>query len=205
MKRDQRPALGAVVLVAGKSSRMGRNKILLKFGASTVLQTIVETVKECELSDVVYVTGHEAEEVESVLALNGQRFIRNREYETGLHSSIKAGLRELDSGLDGFFVFLGDQPDLHRSTVRDLSAAFTANKDHSLFAPEFNGERGHPVLISMKHKTQIMETSGGDRGCHYLFQRYPDEVFKINAQSELRDIDTLEDYRRVTGELDFGS
>ncbi len=111
--------IGAIILAAGLSHRMGRNKMLLPFGATTVIETVVGEVAACDgVQDLVVVTGHERERLEAQLAHSPMRCVFNSAYaQAGMLASIQMGLRALSSETHAALLVLGDQPSIQRDIV----------------------------------------------------------------------------------------
>ncbi len=134
--------LDCVVLAAGSSTRMERWKMTLPCGEVTVVECTVRSALEA-CARVVLVTGFRAEELERLFA--GERRVhpvRNRRYEEGMFSSIKAGAAEVASG--AFFLALGDMPLVSPAVYRTLAAHRTA----AAVIPKYRGKKGHPLLLS---------------------------------------------------------
>lgn len=190
-----RPKIAALALTAGHSRRMGVNKLFLTLNGVSLLEIAIQNLRRLDVDEVFFVTGFEADKLEPILSAEGFRSVRNWEFETGIHSSIQAGLVNVPKDFAAFLVFLCDQPLLRISDVNNLIDAFEKSKA-TIVVPTYKGQRGNPVLISMKHREKILSTSGGDRGCHYLFSEFPDEIleFPVNNAGVLRDVDTPETY-----------
>jgi molybdenum cofactor cytidylyltransferase len=114
--------LGILLLVAGGSSRMGTQKLLLPWGESTVVGGALEAALAAGAAQVIIVTGCDAARVEeacrSVCVSRTVQFVFNPDWASGMLSSIRAGLGALDPTLDGFFVALGDMGGGERRCLR---------------------------------------------------------------------------------------
>jgi molybdenum cofactor cytidylyltransferase len=140
----------ALVLAAGKSSRMGRPKALLPAGGGdTFVTRIIRTFLEADVDDVVVVVGHDADAVTSACAASAlrMRVVVNPDYEQGQLSSLLAGLAVVDRpGVRACLVTLVDVPLVRASTVRAVVDRYRAT--HAPIVRPVNGGRhGHPVLI----------------------------------------------------------
>lgn len=135
---------GAVVLAAGQSRRMGRNKLLLPVGGATVLDSLLSSLREV-IDDVVVVTGHDPEPITMIAARYGCRVIHNPIYDRGMTTSFQAGLRTLDA--DAAFLVLGDQLCLNQDTLRKMMATMEGDLSVLIVSPAYKGKRGHPTLI----------------------------------------------------------
>ncbi len=140
----------AIVLAAGKSSRMGRPKAtLLLEGGDTFVTRIVRTFAAAGISDVIIVVGHDADAVIDAFAGTdlSATFVENPDYEQGQLSSLLAGLRVVDRpGVVASLLTLVDVPLIGVSTVRTVVDRYRAT--HApVVRPVRGGEHGHPVLI----------------------------------------------------------
>src|SRR5581483_2984461 len=106
------PRIGAVVLAAGMSTRMGSNKLLQEWRGKPLLRWTVEAALASEAKPVVVVTGHEAPGTEAVLRGLDVVVVRNSAYRDGLSTSLNAGLAALPATMDGALILLGDMPEV---------------------------------------------------------------------------------------------
>lgn len=143
--------LGGVILAAGESSRMGRDKALLPWppdGRDTLLSAAIRALSDhCDL--VFVVTGRNEAALEPVIYGCGAFLIRNPAPERGQFSSLQTGLHELlDRGRDNAMVTLVDRPPPKARTLRQLVEHFAA-REHGVWAvvPEYQGKHGHPLVI----------------------------------------------------------
>src|SRR5262245_52001409 len=140
----------AVVLAAGKSTRMGHPKALLRCGPSeTFLSRIVHTFQEAEVDDIVIVLGHEASAIRDSVIRGGllPRFVINADYESGQLSSIQTGLSAIDRpGVQAMLMTLVDVPLVSSSTVRRVIERYRST-GAPVVRPVRGALHGHPVLI----------------------------------------------------------
>ena len=145
-----RAVIPAIVLAAGKSSRMGRPKATLPLdGRDTFLTRIVRTFAEASVADVVVVVGHDADAIVSSFAHTDvtARFVGNPDYEQGQLSSLLAGLRLVDRpGVAAVLVTLVDVPLVRASTVRAVVDRYRETRA-PVVRPVRGVDHGHPVLI----------------------------------------------------------
>ena len=97
--------VAAVVLAAGKSSRMGANKLLLRFDDKPVLEHILDRLARYE---TIVVTGHRPEDIEPIIKQYEARIVHNPDYEQGMTTSFQAGLRAIDTDVVAVFMVLSD-------------------------------------------------------------------------------------------------
>lgn len=189
--------VAAIILAGGLSSRMGRSKPLLPWGHQTVIEAIIKRLVPLRLSDIVVVTGHEAENVRAVVKAMGVKTVHNAEYATGeMLSSLQAGIKALDHTISACLVVLGDQPQLSPRLVTEILIAY-AEGAGTIIAPSYNNRRGHPILIDRRYWSQLLDLPAGSAP-RDVINAYPDEIGYVIAKddSSLRDMDTPEEYRQ---------
>jgi molybdenum cofactor cytidylyltransferase len=199
------PAAGmiaGVILAAGTSSRLGRPKQLLPLRGATVLQHIVDVAGASGLDDVVVVLGHEAATVEASLRLPEQtRVSINLGYQTGQASSLRVGLRALGQETLAAVVMLGDQPDVAGQAIQSVLAAYDRTGGLVVQA-SYCGHLGHPVLLDRRIWPEV-EAVRGDAGARDLLAAHPKWIVAAEVPADPPpDLDTWEDYRQMSGELE---
>jgi molybdenum cofactor cytidylyltransferase len=192
----------AVVLAAGLSSRMGVQKLLLPFGGKTVVSHIVDQILASTIDEVHIVVGHQAERISNELSGRVVSIVNNPNYESGMLSSVRCGLRSLPEKCRAVMVVLGDQPSITTELINKMLQSFAVT-EKSILVPLYEGKRGHPVLFSFEYRDEIM-TEYDNVGLRGLLHNHPEEVFelKVSTASVLCDMDYPEDYRR---ELDLNN
>ncbi len=185
----------AIILAAGASTRMKRQKLLLPFNGKTIIETVVENVANVVGSNIMVVLGSHAEEIKSVIENQKVQFCVNENYLNGMLSSAICGFRALPREAKAALVFLGDQPQIPPQ-VTDLVIEAWMKSKKGIVMPTFNGRRGHPVLIETRYKSEI-EKLDPERGLKTLSEKYKDDVFEVECEIPeiLRDIDTQEEYQ----------
>ncbi len=140
----------AIVLAAGKSTRMGRIKASLSLGVDeTFLTRIVSTLLDAGVDDVVVVVGHESQRVMADFSGSrlAARFVENPDYERGQLSSLLAGLAVVDRpGVAGTLITLVDVPLVKASTVRTVMDHYQRTRA-LIVRPTHGAEHGHPLLV----------------------------------------------------------
>jgi molybdenum cofactor cytidylyltransferase len=191
----------AIVLAAGRSSRMGRAKALLPIDDdNTFLTRIVRTFLAAGVDDVVVVVGHEADAVVSSLASSGlpARFVVNRDYDRGQLSSLLAGLGVVDRpGVVAAIVTLVDVPLVAEATVRAVIEHY--QRTHAPVVRPTAGERhGHPLLIDRALFDELRAADAAV-GAKPIVRQHASVASDLPVDDEgaFTDIDTMDDYRRV--------
>jgi molybdenum cofactor cytidylyltransferase len=190
----QTPRIAALVLAAGRSTRMGeRNKLLEQVAGKSLLRHAVDAARASTASSLTVVTGHEADRIEAELAGTGAILTHNPDYAEGLSTSLIAGLNALPDDIDGAIVLLGDMPGISAKTIDRLIAAFAPDDGRGICVPSFNGRRGNPVLWARRYFSE-MKNLAGDIGAKALLGLHSEDVADIPVESDdvLTDIDTPE-------------
>lgn len=195
----RRPRIAALVLAAGRSSRMGSNKLLAEIGGKPLVRYAVESAVKSSADPVIVVTGNAAEATAEALQGFPIRFRNNPDFTKGLSSSLKCGLSGLPEDADGVLVMLADMPGVPPALLDRLIAAFDPDEGRAICVATRHGRRGNPVLWGRRFFSAIMAIEG-DTGARHLIGENEDLVCEVEAEDDgpLTDIDTpeaLEAYR----------
>ena len=188
------PEICAIILAAGKSERMGTNKLLLPFQGRPMINTVINRVMESGVDHILVGLGAFRD---SLLAAIGDLPVSccyNANYEQGMFTSVQCGFRQLPPSSDAALVFLGDQPMIPGEVPRHMIGIY-AGSGKGILIPVYGGKRGHPVLIDKKY-AGILDALVPARGLRTLFENYPEDIMEVEvtAPGILRDIDTKQDY-----------
>jgi xanthine dehydrogenase accessory factor len=202
--RRQKPPrrIAGIVLAAGTSSRMGRNKMIETVAGKPMVRLSVDAALESRLDPVLVVTGHEADKVAAALAGSAVTLIHNPDYRGGLSASLRAGIAAVPGDCGGALILLGDMPGIPASLIDGLIAAFDPAESRAICVATSHGRRGHPVLWARDFFGEIA-TLTGDIGARNLLKTHAGKVFEIETGNDaaLTDIDTQEaliDYQAST-------
>ena len=191
MDADGGIVIAAVVLAAGLSSRMGRNKLLIPMADErTMIAHAVDAAIDGGLGPVVVVTGHQAEKIETALEGRAVRFVRNDRFADGMAGSVKTGIAALPSEVNAAMIFLGDMPGVTADHVRRLAIAFNPG-DGGIRIPTREGKRGHPVLFDRRFFAEIAAMPE-DVGLRAVVAAHPDAIRTVPMDDDavLADLDT---------------
>jgi molybdenum cofactor cytidylyltransferase len=197
-------SFAAVVLAAGRSSRMGGpNKLLAEIGGRPLVRIVVEQALASRARPVVVVTGHQRERVEAALAGLPVKCVHNPHYADGLGTSLKAAIAGLPAEVDGAIVCLGDMPQVDAALIDRLIGAIDPDKGALVAVPTIDGKRGNPVVWSRRFFPDLMAVEG-DVGARHLIGRYAEAVVEVpvSGNAALTDIDTPEALEAVKAELE---
>ena len=186
--------LAAVVLAAGRSTRMGGpNKLLAEIRGRPLVRIVVEEALASHAKPVIVVVGHQRGEVEKVLADLPVQLIYNPDFAQGLGTSLKAGIAAVPAEADGAIVCLADMPQVDASLLNRLIAAFDPDRGALIVMPTVEGRRGNPVLWSRRFFPDLMAIEG-DVGARHFIARYGEAVVEVplEGRAALVDVDTPE-------------
>lgn len=195
--------VGAVVLAAGRSARMGETKQLLKMDSAngrTMLGQTLANVRGSAVDEVVLVLGHAAELIRRELAaelLDGVTVVVNEEYAAGMSGSLRAGLAALRPQADAALIVLADQPLVRPETMDRIAVAY--RQSHAeIVVPHYKGKRGNPVLLDRRVFPEAMRLAG-DTGFRAIFGAHAAELLAVDVDDEgvVLDIDSREDYETL--------
>jgi molybdenum cofactor cytidylyltransferase len=186
--------IAVIVLAAGASTRMGRQKLTLPLAdGRPLVRAAVEQVLAADLDDVVVVLGREAEAVASALRGLPIRTVVNPRYAEGQSTSLRAGLDALAQDTEAAVVALGDQPLPDPRLLRQLVEAFRTS-GLPIVAPVYRDGRGNPVLFASAVFDELRRVEG-DRGGRSVIARDPARVAEVPVDAPMpADIDTPDDY-----------
>ena len=183
----------AIVLAAGKSSRMGTNKLLLELDGKTILDHILDNLS---YYDTIVVTGHRPGDIEPIIKRHRARSVHNQDYEKGMTTSFQAGLRALDPDVNTVYLVLSDTFGFKQELL-DAMENKMASTIALLVSPIFEGKRGHPVLIAYELFDEFLKL-GEDETMKDVVMRYEDEHEYVQGDIWTRiDLNTPEDFERV--------
>jgi molybdenum cofactor cytidylyltransferase len=193
--------VAAIVLAAGRSTRMGGpNKLLAELSGKKLVRIATEQALASKASEVIVVTGHQAELVEQALDGLKVKFVRNPDFAGGLASSVKAGIAAVSDSADGAVICLGDMPLIDAQLIDRLIETFAPDRGNLIVVPVAEGRRGNPVLWSRRFFSELL-TLDGDIGARHLIAKHGEAVAEVPVEgdSAFLDIDTpqaLETARR---------
>ncbi len=193
--------VAAILLAAGRSRRMGAFKPLLPFGARTVVETCVDNLIMAGVGEIVVVVGHRGDEVRAQLAQRPLRFAVNDEAESEMSVSIARGVAQVSDGARAVLLALVDQPAVAPGIIRCVLETH-AQTGARLVVPEHEGRGGHPVLIDLAYRAELLHLDPA-RGLRALFERHRTEVRRVPVSSAYitRDMDTWDDYCALHEEI----
>jgi CTP:molybdopterin cytidylyltransferase MocA len=190
---------GAVIVAAGMSSRMMDFKPMMQLGPNSIIQRVIETLKDAKVEPIVVVTGHNAHLLEKHLAHLEVVCIHNPEYETTqMFDSAKLGLTYLLGKCDRVLFTPADIPLFSQKTVNQLLSSSAM-----LAKPVCGHKSGHPILLDASLLPELLrfKGEGGMKGALAELNMKM-ELIPVEDQGIFMDADTQEDYKKLLRYLD---
>jgi molybdenum cofactor cytidylyltransferase len=189
--------IGAVILAAGMSSRMGETKQLIRLGENTLLEQVVEIVRSCRVDEIVLVLGHQAETIKKRVGIKNLKVVINESYQQGMGTSLRTGLAALSSGMNAALIVLADQPFVRAETLDRLIDQYEQS-GAQIAIPIYKGFRGNPVLLGRSVFPEVMALTG-DIGCRAIFGNHVEGIVKVLVDDIgiLLDLDTKKDVEKL--------
>ncbi len=189
--------LSAILLAAGESSRMGRQKALLQWQGMALITYQLEQLAAVEsVSEIIVVTGHQPEAVEALVAgAPKARAVRNPDYRTGKVTSITAGLRAVSPKSDGVLLLGVDQP--RPARLLDMLARQHEASRSMITLPAYEGRRGHPPIFGRRLFEELAQIDELTQGVRAVMLRHADDVnvVEIDDPIAVLDLNSPEDVR----------
>jgi 4-nitrophenyl phosphatase len=189
--------IAAVLLAAGGSTRFGQPKQLLDWHGKPLVAHVADVALAAGLSPLVVVLGHQADAVRAALGSRPFQVATNWRWESGLSSSVQAGLAALDPTTEAALFLLCDQPLLTPRLLRELMSRFDP-EGPTIVHPVLGGARRSPTLFGRELFAELGGVTG-DKGGRVLVERYPERVARVTVDKPqlLADVDTPDEYRRL--------
>lgn len=187
----------AILPAAGLSSRMKDFKPLLPLGNTTLLASSIRLFQHCGIRDIRVITGHRSEDIKPIIQEMGAVPIHNPNYLEGMFSTVLTGIRQLQSECEAFFMLPADIPMVRPHTVKEILRAYENGKGKIIY-PFFDGQCGHPPLISCEYVPDILawNRDGGLQACLKQFEGRSYNIMVCDEAIHM-DADTPEDYQNL--------
>ena len=184
-----------IILAAGASTRMKKQKMLLPFMGKTIIETVIGNASLFLQKNIIVVVGSDKERIVKKIGTYDIQIVFNENYKSGMLTSVLKGLNAIPKSAEALMIFLGDQPQLPIEIVKEVAKAYM-NSSKGIVIPVFLGKRGHPLLIAAKYFTKIKKLDHS-KGLRSLAEKYAEDVLEVECTFPeiLRDIDTPEEYK----------
>jgi molybdenum cofactor cytidylyltransferase len=200
---NRRDGVAGVILAAGTSTRMGRNKLLLDLEGRSVLRRAVDTALAAGLDPLLVVVGHQREQAEAELRDLRCRLVANPDYQSGVNTSLRTGIRAVPDGCPAAVVMLADMPLVTPAMLRTILERY---RDGSapLVVSSYDGVDAPPILYdrSLFDELRVLEGEGCGKK---VVKRHSDEALRLPWPAlALTDLDLPADVERVRAQLRAG-
>lgn len=183
--------VAGLLLAAGRGSRLGEPKALVRIGGQTLAERGVALLRDGGADPVVVVTGAASVSLPAVIS------VHNPDWPTGMGSSLRVGLATLPATCDAVVIALVDQPLIGPEAVRRLIAAFMAGAEVAVAC--YAGAPRNPVMIAKAHWAEAAATATGDAGARRFLRSHPELVTAVECGDTgwPDDLDTPDDLTRI--------
>ena len=197
--------ISTIILAAGLSSRMnGENKLTKKINGIPLISHTIKNILGSAVDEIVIVVGYEEDILKSLIEKNKKiKIIYNKNYNSGIASSIKIGLKNISTKTEAFFISLGDMPNVNQNIynklikVRDkYNKKLKIKYKKEIIIPTYQGKNGNPILFSKHMKKKIMKIEG-DVGAKSLVELNMNKILKVPFKNDaiILDFDKPEDFK----------
>jgi molybdenum cofactor cytidylyltransferase len=194
-----RQHVGALILAAGMSSRMKAFKPLLPLGENSIIETVINRLKEGGAENIVIVTGHNSDKLETILMNRNLNFINNPDFKTNhMFDSVLLGISHLNKDCDAFLLIPADIPQFLPSSIQILISTWKETAAN-IVRPVTDGKKGHPILIS-RECIKIIKNHNGVNGLKGVIEKMEKRDIvdiEVNDRGILYDADTALDYEKL--------
>ena len=186
--------ISAILLAAGQSKRMnGENKLTKEIQSIPLIKLTVKNILASSINELIIVLGHQKEIIEKLIDKNEKiKFVLNKNFKSGMASSIKAGLNHLSKNAEAFFICLGDMPMVNSDIYNQL---IKSRNQKNIVVPTYNGQQGNPVLFDKSMKETVINITG-DAGAKKILELNKDKILnlEINDQNITKGFNTQSDF-----------
>ncbi|HMF18759.1 MAG TPA: nucleotidyltransferase family protein [Gemmataceae bacterium] len=193
----------ALIPAAGKSSRMGKPKLGLPLGDRSILECVLDAMKQAGIANRLVVVGPQAVELAELAEKAGADVLRLAEDTPDMQATVLQGLAWLETQLhpgpdDSWLLMPADHPTLNPAVVTELLKARSEHPDQTIFIPTHAGQRGHPALIAWKLVADLRRWPAG-QGLNRFLREHAGQTCEcpLNDPEILCDLDTPQDYQHL--------
>ena len=196
-KKDEIKKIGAIILAAGSSSRLGKPKQLLIFENESLLEKAIRAVQNADLHQYVVILGGNADEIQSKIDLSSLKVLINHEWSSGMASSMQLGLRYLieNYNLEAVVLLLCDQPHTNAGILNSIIKRYK-EAGKGIIASKYKETFGVPALFDKAYFGEMLSMKSSEGAKKIIFSHLEDTGSVDFPLGEI-DIDTPEDYEKL--------
>ena len=188
--------ISAILLAAGQSQRMGGdNKLIKKYNKKYLINHIIVTLIKSKVNKIIVVLGFQKSKVRKITVKNKKiNFVFNKNYKSGMASSIKTGLKEISKRSIGFLIVQADMPLISKKIIDSLCYSIR-NNNKEIVAPIYKSNMGNPIGFK-RSMTRILNKTSGDSGAKKMIKRNKKNLslIRVNSKSIFKDFNTQRDF-----------
>ena len=188
--------ISAILLAAGQSKRMGGdNKLIKKYNKKYLINYIVGTLIKSKVDKIIIVLGFQSPKVRKITAKNEKiNFIYNKNYKSGISSSIKVGLKRVSKKNIGFLIVQADMPLISKNIINSICYVVKKNRKE-IIAPTYKGKMGNPIGFKYS-MVKILNKVKKDSGAKKIILKNKKRLglIKVNSKSIFKDFNTKRDF-----------
>ena len=188
--------ISAIVLAAGQSKRMGGdNKLIKKYNKKYLINHIIGTLIKSKVNKIIVVLGFQKIKVRKITVKNKKiNFVFNKNYKSGMASSIKTGLKRILKKNIGFLIVQADMPLISKKIINSLCYAIE-NNNKEIVVPIYKINMGNPIGFKSS-MIKILNKTKGDSGAKKMIKRNKKKLslIKVNSKSIFKDFNTQRDF-----------
>ena len=186
--------ISSILLAAGLSKRMdGENKLTKKIQGIPLIKHSINNILASSIDELIVVLGYQKEIIENIVDKNNKiKFVFNKDFHSGMSSSIKIGLNHVSNNTEAFFICLGDMPMVNPGIYNQL---IKSRDQKNIVIPVYKGQQGNPVLFDKSMKQKIMNING-DAGAKKILEMNKEKALniEINDQGIIKDFNTIDHF-----------
>ena len=186
--------ISSILLAAGQSKRMtGENKLTKEIKGSPLIKHSIKNILASSIDELIIVLGYQKEIIKKLIDKNEKiKFVFNKDFESGMASSIKTGLNNLSKKTEAFFICLGDMPMVNHDIYNQL---IKSKDNKEIIVPTYKGQQGNPVLFDKSMKEKVLDIRD-DVGAKKILELNKAKILnlEINNQSIAKDFNTQGDF-----------
>ena len=188
--------ISAILLAAGQSKRMdGENKLIKKYSNKYLINHILGALTKSKINKIIIVLGFQSSKVRKITVKNKKiNFVFNKNYKSGMASSIKTGLKRILKKNIGFLVVQADMPLISKKIINSLCYAME-NNNKEIVVPIYKINMGNPIGFKSS-MIKILNKTKGDSGAKKMIKRNKKKLslIKVNSKSIFKDFNTQGDF-----------